>query len=509
MLQTPGFDAPEEAVPNRLSPRFREAHAKWRMREKPSKEGAEVTTAPMSVPKAKVVRTKAVGRGKVSRRRGGGGVEMPDVKDGRSLVVNKPPAGRQLSLAEAGRSKLHQGQKLVVAGLFAGVGGIELGLHRAGHETVLLCENEPGAMEVLRTRFPGVDLHGDVCKLEELPPEVSLVTAGFPCQDLSQAGKTAGIEGSRSGLVGQVFRLVEQRPVRWLLLENVPFMLQLSRGRAMEVIIARLEQLGYRWAYRVVDSRSFGVPQRRERVYLLASKTEDPRAVLFADDLGVPKNLEWSKTRSFGFYWTEGIRGLGAAVEAVPTLKGGSTIGIPSPPAVVLPSREIVTPSIRDAERMQGFPPDWTLPTTKVTRASHRWKLVGNAVTVDAAEWIGGRLVSPGSYDDSRDVGLEQGTSPWPRAAYNVGKGRFVASVSAYPRHTEREPLHKFLEQPRSLLSAKATRGFFSRAKQSSLKFPPGFLEAVEAHLERVERAAADAVESKAPSKTERSKAVA
>ncbi|MFP2926721.1 DNA cytosine methyltransferase [Pyxidicoccus sp. 3LG] len=395
-----------------------------------------------------------------------------------------------------------------IAGLFAGIGGIELGLHSAGHETVLLCENEPGAMEVLRAHFSEVVLHDDVCTLTELPHDVSLVTAGFPCQDLSQAGKTAGIEGARSGLVGQVFRLIEKRPVRWLLLENVPFMLQLSKGQAMEVIIAALERLKYHWAYRVVDSRAFGVPQRRERVYLLASREEDPRTVLFADDMGEPKDLKWTRSRAFGFYWTEGTRGLGAAVESVPTLKGGSTIGIPSPPAIVLPNGQIVTPSIRDAERMQGFPRDWTVPSMSVTRASHRWKLVGNAVTVDAAAWIGNRLVTPGNYDDSGDSRLRPATSPWPRAAYNVGSGRFIASVSAYPRHVEREPLQQFLEHPRKLLSAKATRGFYGRAMKSSLNFPEGFLEAVRTHLDRMERAT-DATDAEATDEAENPQAVA
>ena len=93
-----------------------------------------------------------------------------------------------------------------------------------------------------------------------------------------------------------------------------------------------------------------------------------------------------------GFYWTEGIRGLGWAVDAVPTLKGGSTIGIPSPPAMVFPLGLVGKPDVRDAERMQGFVADWTQPAESVVRAGHRWHLVGNAVTVDVATWIGERL---------------------------------------------------------------------------------------------------------------------
>jgi DNA (cytosine-5)-methyltransferase 1 len=180
-------------------------------------------------------------------------------------------------------------RKLLVAGLFAGVGGIELGLSRAGHECRLLCENDLGAIAVLRRRFSEVPLHDDVRTLDDLPPNIDLLAAGFPCQDLSQAGRTVGISGARSGLVGEVFRLVDHRRVPWLLLENVPFMLQLAGGKALEVIVAAIERLGYSWAYRVVDTRAFGLPHRRERVFLVASLHEDPRRVLFVDEHGPPE----------------------------------------------------------------------------------------------------------------------------------------------------------------------------------------------------------------------------
>lgn len=224
-------------------------------------------------------------------------------------------------------------RRLPAVGLFSGVGGIELGLSRAGHESLIVCEVDEVASAVLQHRFPDVDYHADVCTLDALPADTQLVAGGFPCQDLSQAGRTAGIEGARSGLVGQVFRLIEQRQVPWLFLENVPFMLQLSKGRALDVIMSALEHHGYQWAYRVVDSRAFGLPQRRRRVLIVASLDEDPRGVLFADDAGKPEPLD-REGRACGFYWTEGVRGLGWAVDAVPTLKGGLHGGGPvSPPA--------------------------------------------------------------------------------------------------------------------------------------------------------------------------------
>jgi len=373
-----------------------------------------------------------------------------------------------------------------VAGLFAGIGGIESGLHRHGHETRLLCEIEPAALAVLADRFPGIPVAKDVTKLESLPDGTTLITGGFPCQDLSQAGRTAGIHGKNSGLVSHVFRLLARNPVPWVLLENVSFMLRLSRGAAFLHVVEELEKLGYRWAYRVVDSRAFGVPQRRERVYLVAALPDagDPRSILFADDAGEPDPPDTHFGKACGFFWTEGIRGLGWAVDAIPTLKGGSTIGIASPPAIWMPDGRIVTPDIRDGERLQGFPADWTRASTG--RVGARWKLVGNAVTVDAAAWIGERMRSPGSYDSTGDAELPK-KSPWPKAAWSMEPGRrFAAHVSPWPRRVPATPLADFLEYEPKLLSARATSGFFERTKVSKLRFPEGFLDAIEAHLQAV-----------------------
>lgn len=381
---------------------------------------------------------------------------------------------------------------LEVAGLFAGVGGFELGFAKAGLRTSILCEIDPPAREVLRERFPAIPLHEDVITLDSLPPTVDLLAGGFPCQDLSQAGRTAGLSGPSSSLVSEIFRLLRARAVPLVVLENVPFMLQLAKGRALEVIVAELEALGYRWAYRVIDTRAFGLPQRRLRVFLVAALKSDPREILLADDTGPPLDRNAAKGTAFGFYWTEGIRGLGWAVDAVPTLKGGSTIGIPSPPAILLPSGELVTPHIKDAERLQGFPPDWTLPAERAAKKGHRWKLVGNAVTVDVAKWLGTRLLRPGSYNPGWDLPLLKGGS-WPFAAWNVGDGRFRSNCSPWPVREASTPLDEFLRFPTASLSERATSGFLARARSSSLRFPDGFLASVERHLESVRREAVPA----------------
>jgi len=374
-----------------------------------------------------------------------------------------------------------------IAGLFAGIGGFELGMHRSGHATTLLCDVLPASKAVLNARFPGIDYRDDITRLRSLPREVDAICAGFPCQDLSQAGRTAGLGGDRSGLIGEVFRLLSRRRVPTVIVENVPFMLQLNGGNAMRAIVDEFERRGYRWAYRVVDTYGFGLPQRRERVYLVASREFDPSGVLLADDCPMRRPATALGRVAHGFYWTEGQGGLGWAVDAVPTLKNGSTIGIPSPPAVLMPDGRVIKPGIRDVECLQGFDADWTEPAERVARASVRWSLVGSAVSVPVAEWVGRQIAAPGSYDTKRDGGFP-GAGKAPRAARFDGKQRFAVNVSTDPLGLQPPSLAAFMTDTsgQQLLSAKATLGFLSRTRRAKLRFEPGFIAAVERHLVRM-----------------------
>lgn len=377
--------------------------------------------------------------------------------------------------------------------LFSGVGGMDAGLMAAGGTVVELCESWEPARRVLREREPAVPLAGDV---REFTPgsDYRLLAAGFPCVDLSHAGKQTGILGESSGLVSEVFRIAGVTRPDWIVLENVPNLLRLGRGAGIRLIIARLEGLGYDWAYRVLDSRAFGVPQRRHRVIVLASLMPGAAAVaLLGDDTrSIDAFDEPKQARASGFYWTEGRRGVGLVRGAVPTLKGGSTLGLPSAPAVWRPSaaigERIVLPSIEDAEVLQGFHRGWTAAADREGEASARWKLVGNAVTVSLAQWVGERIVAS-------DAGLLRGITiegrvrdegrPWPDAAYGGPTTRtMTVSASRWPLLMEMAPLDDVLDHDGlKPLSHRATKGFLSRVAESGIKLDEDFLIDLEGHL--------------------------
>ena len=384
-------------------------------------------------------------------------------------------------MVEVGKAIKGRQGGLRTVGLFAGIGGLELGLATAGHKTELMVEIDSAANAVLETRFPEIEKARDVRTLKSLPGGIELLVGGFPCQDLSQAGMTDGIHGAKSGLVMEVFRLARKSRVPWILLENVPFMLQLNRGEAIRHIVSELEEMGYAWAYRKIDTRAFGLPQRRERIFLLASRVADPATLIFQQQVQpqVPTNHHGT---ACGFYWTEGTRGLGWAVDAIPTLKGGSTIGIPSSPAIWMPDGRICTPDIRDGERLQGFEADWTEPAVSVARSGYRWKLVGNAVSVPAAAWIGRTLNQrPGDVpNETWELGA---TGSWPDAAFGKGGEHRELSCSSWPVMSDTEPLAAFLKYPTKPLSERATLGFYKRLTGGSLKYPREFGLALENHL--------------------------
>lgn len=364
--------------------------------------------------------------------------------------------------------------------LFAGIGGFELGFKLNGIETIMSCEIDPIASHVLKANFPNTNLVSDICTLDSLPTNTNILCAGFPCQDLSSIGIKKGLDGERSSLVIEVFRLLKSTKVEWVIFENVPYMLRLKKGETIRTIIDELELLGYNWAYRTINSMSF-VPQHRPRVYIVASLHQSPMDVILSND--TPTQPAKISTTTFskpcGFYWTEGKYALGLYQNAIPTLKVGSSIGIPSAPAIAFPSGEILSPDIRDAERFQGFPADWTVSAEEIAKASARWKLVGNAVTVDVISWLASKILSPLKYDYSNDKPLTL-KDKWPNAAYNYNGKRYIATSSPYPFLREELDLTQFLLYPGKPLSLKAINGFVNRLNSGTVKCPQIFRNAVE-----------------------------
>ena len=365
---------------------------------------------------------------------------------------------------------------MIVTSLFSGIGGFELAFERAGFESELLVEIDTAATAVLAKQFPGRDLRKNVLDLTDLPANTRVLTAGFPCQNLSMAGDKSGIDGTKSGIVRKMFDLIERSRVPTVVIENVYFMLQLDSGKAMEWMVARFEDLGYRWAYRVLDTMGFGLPQRRRRVYFVASRELDPRGVLFGDDQPQLKPPVVDLSRPLGFYWTEGRSGIGLTVDGIPPLKVGSAVGIPSAPAVLFPDGQILMPSLAACEQLQGFPRDWTAPAdVHPSTKNPRWRLVGNAVSVPVAQWVAERIKTPREPLDLPLVASRRRRS-WPDAAWNVGNGRVDIVASDQPIFVQRPSIAEFRDAGWSHLSERALSGFIKRVDEGGLRVPSDFL---------------------------------
>lgn len=288
-----------------------------------------------------------------------------------------------------------------VASFFAGIGGFDLGLERAGMEVVFQCEINPFCQRVLNTRWPDVPLHDDISTLSAKSiPKADIWTGGFPCQDVSLAnqGKRKGLQGARSGLFYTFAELVEARRPPWIILENVPGLLNSHGGEDFRTVIERLDELGYDVSWRVLDAKYFGTPQRRRRVYIVASRGslrsaevlfepganhEVARAGLGQRDLSTRRNA--ASLRDSGLYSIQHAT-IGRGPKAGPQAKGyrndGETYTLDS-----RGSSDVVCST--DA-------PFRVRETARVSREldSNRFRAVGNAVCVPIIEWLGTRIVS-------------------------------------------------------------------------------------------------------------------
>lgn len=157
-----------------------------------------------------------------------------------------------------------------VLDLFSGIGGFSLGLERAGMRTVAFCEIDEGCRAHLRERWPNVPVFGDIrtlfaADLAQLE-RPDLVCGGFPCQDISIAGRRAGIEGARSGLWSEYARIIGELRPRYVIVENVAALLNFGLGR----VLGDLAALGYDAEWHCIPLASLGAPHRRDRIWIIA-----------------------------------------------------------------------------------------------------------------------------------------------------------------------------------------------------------------------------------------------
>jgi DNA (cytosine-5)-methyltransferase 1 len=189
--------------------------------------------------------------------------------------------------------------------LFAGVGGFDLGLERSGHTCVGQVEIDKHARSVLELQFPNVPKHDDVTTAIDwadqigLTGNIDLVCGGFPCQDLSVAGKRAGLSGKRSGLFYDALRFATHTKAKTILLENVPGLLSSNQGRDFGAVLSALAESGYsNIEWRVLDSQFFGVAQRRRRIFIIASVGTEPFRQILAEcesSTGHPRTINQTR----------------------------------------------------------------------------------------------------------------------------------------------------------------------------------------------------------------------
>lgn len=174
--------------------------------------------------------------------------------------------------------------------LFSGIGGFDLGFERAGMECAWQCEIDDNCRGVLKRHWPEVHIYDDVRDIGRGVEPVDLICGGFPCQDLSVAGRRKGLAGERSGLWHEFARVLAEVRPEWCVIENVPGLLSSNKGRDFAVVLHGLVELGYLVCWRVLDAQYFGLAQRRKRVFIVGC-TRDGRAaeVLFERE-GVSRN---------------------------------------------------------------------------------------------------------------------------------------------------------------------------------------------------------------------------
>ena len=274
--------------------------------------------------------------------------------------------------------------------LFAGIGGFRLGMESAGHECVGFCEIDKYARasyKAIHNTEGEIELHDirDVSddEFKKLRGKVDVICGGFPCQAFSIAGRRLGFEDTRGTLFFEIARAAKQIQPRFLFLENVKGLLNHDKGRTFTTILTTLDELGFDVEWQVLNSKDFGVPQNRERCYIVGHLrgTSGRRIFPIAEtrsDKSIIQLGNIKKTESFGGNPQCGrIYSIDGLAPCLNTMQGGQR-----EPKIFIDGRvRKLTP--RECWRLQGFP-DWAFDKAQeVNSNSQLYKQAGNSVTVN------------------------------------------------------------------------------------------------------------------------------
>jgi len=360
------------------------------------------------------------------------GVQRMSDRHGRGISVRPVPNRDfvQASLATTIQSEtpppMGRQQHLTVASLFSGIGGFDLGFESAGFRIVFQCEINKFCLDILEKHWPQVPRAANIKELISASiPFSDVWTAGFPCQDVSLArvGRRAGLKGARSGLFFDFARLVGERRPRVVLLENVHGLLHSHKGRDFETVIRTLAELGYCVGWRVLNSKNFGVPQSRQRVYIVGCyrDREGPGKILFESECR-ERDAEASKKngqklvspfkRIVGDSGGKGplVQSIAyclCACSARHTGTDWSRTYVPYPK-----SGRVRRLTPKECEGVMGFPEGWSLPADGQYKIDDldtlRYEALGNAVTPPVAAWLSSRirvyLLASKSQDSRREI---------------------------------------------------------------------------------------------------------
>lgn len=299
---------------------------------------------------------------------------------------------------------------LTIASFFSGIGGFELGFERAGFQTTMQCEIEPFCNLILEKHWPSVKRFKDIREItSDAIPAATVWVGGFPCQDLSLArmGKREGLKGSKSGLFHEFARLVGERLPRILVIENVAGLLSSHQGKDFAVLLGTLAELGYALGWRTLNSKNFGVPQSRQRVYIIGCYRDGrgPGEILFEPECGKghPAACESDKKKP-----TPSLpdvigdpRGSGPVIQSIAyclyATSARHTGTDWSRNYVCYPAQGRIRRLIpSECEAVMAFPNKWTVPKSNTIQGealdSARYHALGNAVTPPVAEWLAKRI---------------------------------------------------------------------------------------------------------------------